>query len=125
MKEDLCPHIPNVPKVPRGGRRGIKLSEKHKDQVKATNLMNRIKDAADGKVEMTSNQIRAAELYLSKTVPSLSAVEQTNIDEADSMTTDQLMATLKMMLDNPATKRMLRQLLDDSDKPSLSEVKVA
>ncbi len=123
MKNPLDKY-PDIPKAPRGGRRGIKLSEKHKDQLAATALMNRVKAAAKGEIDMTPTQIRAAELYLSKTIPSLSAVEQTNLNPEDEMSQDQLLANLKMMLDNPVTKRLLKQLLEE-ETPNIQEVKAA
>jgi len=110
----LVPQPPKEPKPkrPRGHQRGIKLSPKHKEQQRASYIMNRVHDAAIGKVEMKPAEIKAAELYLSKTIPSLSAVEQTNLNE-DMKTPEQMQATLKAMIANPSIRHMLKQLLEE------------
>jgi hypothetical protein len=43
-------------------------------KIQASQLLNRLQDHAHGKVEMTSTQIKAAEICLRKSLPDLSAV---------------------------------------------------
>lgn len=95
----------------RGHQPGKPLNEAHKQRIAAGRIMQRLRDNAEGVIEMTPSQIKAAEVYLSKTVPSLSAVEQTNINEADSLTPEQLQASLLAMLDDKGTRELLRNML--------------
>lgn len=84
-----------IKKVDKGGRRpGKPRSAKERHLVAAGQIMHRLKKAADGEIEMTSSQVRAAEVYLSKTMPSLQAVEQTNLNEQDTKSLDQLKSEL-------------------------------
>lgn len=45
-----------------------------RDKNKIGNLMARLKKHADGEIEMTSTQLKAAEIFLRKTLPDLSSV---------------------------------------------------
>ncbi len=47
--------------------------QKTRDKIRTTQLLNRLQDHVVGKVEMTSSQIRAAEILLNKTLPNLQA----------------------------------------------------
>lgn len=62
--------------------------------IQATALVNRLKKHADGKIEMSPTQIRAAEILLDRALPKLSAVEQTNIDPAASMSESEILAQM-------------------------------
>jgi hypothetical protein len=95
----------------QGHQPGKPLNEAHKQKIAAGRIMQRLRDNAEGKLEMSASQIRAAEVFLSKTVPSLSAVEQTNINEADSLTPEQLQASLIAMLEDKGTRQLLRNML--------------
>jgi hypothetical protein len=57
--------------------RSVKI--RHDDQtrakIKTSQLINRLTDHVLGTVEMTASQVRAAEILLSKTLPSLASVE--------------------------------------------------
>ena len=50
------------------------LHEKWREKIKTSMLLNRLADHADGKVELSTTQVRAAEILLRKTMPDLSAV---------------------------------------------------
>lgn len=50
-------------------------TEKTKDTIRAGMLMKRLEDHAAGLVEMTSTQVRAAEIVLKKLRPDLSSVD--------------------------------------------------
>ena len=56
-----------------------RLDPKHDDRTRAkiqtSQLLNRLFSHANGEVEMTATQVRAAEVLLKKTLPDLSAVE--------------------------------------------------
>ena len=51
------------------------LNEKWKENIRTGMLIKRLHDCAEGSVELTSNQIKAAEILLRKSVPDLKAVE--------------------------------------------------
>jgi hypothetical protein len=45
-----------------------------REKIKTSQLVNRLNSFAEGKIELTSQQVRAIEILLKKTVPDLSAV---------------------------------------------------
>ncbi len=47
---------------------------KARDAIRATQLMNRLTNHVDGKVELSATQVRAAEIVLKKIKPDLSSV---------------------------------------------------
>ena len=51
------------------------LNEKWKENIRTGMLIKRLHDCAEGSVELTPNQIKAAEILLRKSVPDLKAVE--------------------------------------------------
>lgn len=67
------------------------MPEEWRAKIQATQLLNRLSKCAMGEVEMTSAQIKAAEIILRKTVPDIARVEQQTLDKdgnpADSPTT--------------------------------------
>ena len=77
-----------------------KRHENWKESISAGYLMKRLKDHSDGKLDkpMDTTQIKAAEILLSRLVPTLSAVEQTNINPADQITEAQLFNNLATIL---------------------------
>lgn len=54
---------------------------KWRDKNKIGNLMNRLQRHANGEIEMTTSQIRAAEVYLKKTLPDLASTQHTGDKE--------------------------------------------
>ena len=61
-----------------------RLHLKHQDEIRkkiqASQLVNRLTDHAFNKVEMSSTQVKAAEILLKKSVPDLSQVQGTGDD---------------------------------------------
>ena len=61
-----------------------RLRAKHQDDVRAkiqtSQLINRLQDCSDGKVELTQIQLRAIEILLRKSLADLSATELTGAD---------------------------------------------
>ena len=57
--------------------RGVRLNPKHDKQTRAkiqtSQIINRLEKLIKGEVEMTSQQVRAAEILLRKALPDLSA----------------------------------------------------
>lgn len=73
-----------------------------REKIRASQLINRLQNHVDGKVEMGQTQVRAAEVLLRKCLPDLSAIDatlsgpnggpiQTRVDVAN-LTDDQLRA---------------------------------
>jgi len=60
------------------------LHPRHQDEVRqkiqASQLVNRLTDHAFNKVEMSSTQVKAAEILLKKSIPDLSQVQGTGDD---------------------------------------------
>lgn len=68
-----------------------RLNPKHdartREKIQTSQLVNRLSEHALGKVEMTTTQVTAGLGLLKKTLPDLSAIDQTTIHEAgDSLT---------------------------------------
>lgn len=53
------------------------LHEKWREKIRASMLINRLRNHVLGRIEMSATQLRAAEILLRKAIPDLSAVEHT------------------------------------------------
>lgn len=62
--------------------------------IPAGHLVSRLKKHADGEIELSPTQIRAAEILLDRALPKLSAVEQTVIDPASALSEEEILAQL-------------------------------
>ena len=69
--------------MPRGvqnkrlGKADPEWQRKVREKIKTSQIINRLADHIHDKAEMTSTQIRAAEILLKKALPDLSSVEMT------------------------------------------------
>lgn len=62
--------------------RGVKeLPESWKDKIKASIILNRLNDCVAGKIEMTAQQLKAADIILKKIVPDLARTELQPLDK--------------------------------------------
>lgn len=50
-------------------------NERWKDRIKTSMLINRLKDHANGKIDLSSTQVRSIEILLRKLVPDLKSVK--------------------------------------------------
>ena len=66
-------------------------------------LMNRLADHAAGRITLDATQVRAIEVILSKTVPNLTAIEQTTIDTRDAVPEVELLGTLHALITSSPT----------------------
>ena len=57
--------------------RRIRHDEDTRAKIKTSQLINRLTDHIDGKVELSNTQIRGIEILLNRTLPVLSSVEHT------------------------------------------------
>ena len=55
-------------------KRKVTLDDRWREKIKASMILNRLIDHMDGNCEMSTSQVRAAEIVLRKIVPDLSAV---------------------------------------------------
>jgi hypothetical protein len=62
----------------------VTLNESWRQKIKVSMLINRLQNHADGEVEMSATQIRAAEILLNKSLPNLS---QATLDAGEGMQT--------------------------------------
>jgi len=71
------------------------------------------------KAQRTPAQINAIQIILKKLVPDLSAVEQTVVDDRDSLTEAQIFEQLKAMVSaSPELARQLREMLTPTAVPA-------
>ena len=62
--------------------RKTKLTDEWKARIQAGVILDRLVKHVNGEVEMSSSQIKAADILLKKTVPDLARTEVTGIDGA-------------------------------------------
>lgn len=62
------------------GTKKTGLPQEWRDKIQATQLINRLFDSAMGSIDMTSQQIRSAEILLKKILPDLAAVDSRLVD---------------------------------------------
>lgn len=109
----------------KGARKG-EMPDSWKDKSRIAALANRLRDHADGKIELSSTQIKAAEILLAKTVPNLSSIEQHNIDERDKLSEDQIVSTLQsIILGSPGVVDSLLRIIIQADPGAVDRARVA
>ena len=81
--------------------RKLSLPDQWRNKIRISMLMNRLVDHAHGKVELSSTQVRALEIVLSKLVPTLSSVEATveNVSYVNDLSV--IGDRIRAMLDRP------------------------
>ena len=62
----------------RTSRASRQLTEEWREKIKTSLLINRLGECAFGNVEMTSQQIKAAEILLKKVIPDLKSIDMTS-----------------------------------------------
>lgn len=75
-------------------------SARWRESIQASSIMNRLKNHGDGKLEkpLDSTQIKAYEVILDRIAPKLSAVEQTNVNEWDQMSEEEIKETVRALI---------------------------
>ena len=61
-------------------KRQVRLSEEWRERIRAAAILQRLDRAAMGEVDMTSSQLKAAEIVLRKTIPDLNKTELSGPD---------------------------------------------
>lgn len=103
-------------------------NQKERDILRAAALMRRLYDFVmdeedNPKKRMTPGQVQAAQIALKKLVPDLASIEQMIHDERDAMTEEQIIANMKLLLEqSPDTAQVLRELLNPKKEPPTSSV---
>ena len=95
-----------------------KLKHHHQEDVKAkiqvSALIHRLNKHISGDVELSQTQLKAIEMLLARTMPTLTAVEQTTLNPDDKLTEDQIMAKFQQLIDS--FPDLLTQLLAERAK---------
>ena len=60
-------------------------TDKTREKIRASMLVNRLQDHVEGKADMTSTQVKAASVLLSKVMPDLSAADITTHEPESTM----------------------------------------
>lgn len=92
---------------------------RHRMMQRVSHISNRVADCAEGNVEMTMTQLKAADMILSRTVPTLSAAQILDGAENENLTRDEILARLEQMLEN---NPMLGMIAGITPKPIEGEV---
>jgi hypothetical protein len=81
------------------------------ETIQSTQIVNRLQKHFNGELEkpLDATQLKAAEMLLARTMPTLSAVEQTNVNPMDSMSEQQLIQALQTLI--AANPEVATQLL--------------
>jgi hypothetical protein len=88
-------------------RKTLTHDTKTRERIQTSQIVNRLTDHLDGKVELSATQIRAAEILLRKSLPDLSAVEHSGEignKSATEMTRDELLAYISSGSNGAARK---------------------
>lgn len=110
-------------KIDKGGHRvGKPRNAKERNLIKAGVIFDRVVKHANGECEMTATQLRAAEIVLSKTMPSLQNVEQQIINDNDTKSIDQLKAELLALVQ--ANPELLTELNSVVNTQARSDVRL-
>ena len=83
-------------------KRRIKRTEEQRenwaDRVRVGKLMQMLEECAQGRVQLEGSQIKSIEVYLDRTLPRLSAVEQTEVNELDTLSREDILARIQLLL---------------------------
>lgn len=91
--------------------------------IPAGHLVSRLKKHADGEIELSPTQIRAAEILLDRALPKLSAVEQTTLDPSASLSEEQIIAQMTdIALKHPQVIRALMAKLGPSSADAAPQI---
>jgi hypothetical protein len=73
----------------RGRKKGVVLTEEHRDKIRNSNILSYLLKHIEGEREMSATQVQAALALLKKCLPDLSSVEHTgNPDNPLEMITE-------------------------------------
>ena len=76
------------------------LHDTWRERIQASMLVNRLNDHILGKTELEQTQIKAIEILMARVAPTLSAVEQTNVNADDKLSEDQILTRIAELIDN-------------------------
>lgn len=93
-------------------------TERWRQSISTTKIIKRLKDHGDGKVELTPTQIKAYEVLLSRTVPTLASVEQTVVNENDRLSEQDLTSKmLALVTAKPELLELIGRLMKAAQQP--------
>ena len=86
-------------------------TEQTREKIRVTQIVNRLNDFVDGKVEMSASQVTAAKILLDKTLPNLSQADVTTTHE-ESRTYEDYRAELVARYGEERTRLILGESPD-------------
>lgn len=98
-------------------------NQRERDAMRGAALMRRLNDFAMDEEDnpakrMTPGQVQAAQIALKKLVPDLASIEQVIHCERDSLSEEQIIENMKLLIEkSPDTAQMLRELLSPKKEP--------
>lgn len=105
---------------PKGANQFTKGSRVEHDEttrakIRAAFAADKLEDYLKGKCTLEASHVAAAKALMDKGMPSLQAVEQTNVQEP--ATEAEIMAQLRALLADPGTRAQLQAMLTASPAP--------
>lgn len=93
--------------------------ESVKEMIQSTQIVNRLQKHFNGELDkpLDATQLKAAEMLLARSLPTLSAVEQTNVNPMDEMSETQLLQMLRAIIEKHP--EVLAQLNTENTTQSL------
>lgn len=117
--------VANHHTVANQAKRSAEQRDAWRERVDIGNLMERLQAAAEGKEgrELNAMQIKASEVLLDRLVPRLSATEITEVNELDTLSRDDILARIQLLLrSDPSllTELVALQAREAAQQPSES-----
>lgn len=100
-------------------------AENARAAIKVGSIITRLVKAADGELDMTPTQIKAAQILLDKSLPTLQAIESTQIEDKPELAAEDVDALLRDLISDMARQdpEGLKALIDDAkSRPMLKRV---
>lgn len=101
--------------------------EDWKAKISAGNILKRLEDGGEGLIDLTPSQIKCYEVVLDRIVPRLSAVEQTEVNELDTLDRASILERIRTILQlDPTllTELVALQAREAAESPSAPLTKV-
>ena len=87
----------------KADKQATEQREAWKDRIQPGKLLAKLEAHMDGKVELSASQIKAAEVVLDRLVPRLSSIEQTEVNEMDALSREDILRRIQALLQSDPT----------------------
>src|SRR3990172_3625887 len=85
-------------------------TDKTREKIRASMLVNRLQDHVEGKAEMSSTQVKAASVLLAKTLPDLTSADIHNSRQDESRTYEDIRLELIREHGEPLALLLLKEI---------------